>query len=117
MVGGCYNADMEVDEAALAVEPELSDEVLTALEVLAAQRHTSDWDAGGKRAFVELMDQHADAVLAAAEKGKLAEELTEALKHALDACENMVDLPLGDDWRDILLEQYPNAREQLRKLS
>jgi hypothetical protein len=53
-------------------------------------------------------------LIEAAERGLVADELTQALERALDATENMAALPLPEDWREKLLEQYPNALRALR---
>ena len=70
---------------------------------------------GIKQRLERVTPSEVELLVKAAEKGLLAGELTQALERALDAAENMAALPLPEDWREKLLEDYPSALRVLRE--
>lgn len=92
---------------------ELNEEVLQRMRALSATK--GDWEANDKAEFAGLVANNVEELMGLVELGLDAEELGAALQMALDALDNMVSLPMPEDWRETLLAKYPRALKVLRE--
>jgi hypothetical protein len=71
--------------------------------------------AGAANALSDSMDIYPETLHALVVGCEQRVELVKALEKTLTACENMTALPLPEDWREKLLEEYPGALAALKE--